>query len=46
MARRRISPVLLLVAVTAIWDYTFVPVQEAIAVYRSSASCCSASVLV
>ena len=32
MSRRR-APLLALVAVTAIWGYTFVPVQEAIAVY-------------
>ena len=33
MPGRRCSPVLALVAVTAIWGYTFVPVQEAIAIY-------------
>ena len=32
MSRRR-APLLALVAVTAIWGYTFVPVQEAVAVY-------------
>jgi drug/metabolite transporter (DMT)-like permease len=31
--RRGASPLLALVAVTAIWGYTFVPVQEALAVY-------------
>ena len=31
--RRARSPILALVAVTAIWGYTFVPVQEALAVY-------------
>src|SRR6187431_3494783 len=31
--RRPASPLLALVVVTAIWGYTFVPVQEAIAVY-------------
>ena len=31
--RRPALPVLALVAVTAIWGYTFVPVQEAVAVY-------------
>ncbi len=31
--RRPTSPLLALVAVTAIWGYTFVPVQEALAVY-------------
>ena len=31
--RRPTSPVLALVAVTAIWGYTFVPVQKAVAVY-------------
>jgi drug/metabolite transporter (DMT)-like permease len=31
--RRPASPLLALVAVTAIWGYTFVPVQEALAVY-------------
>ena len=30
---RRAGPLLALVAVTAIWGYTFVPVQEAVAVY-------------
>ena len=30
---RRAAPLLALVAVTAIWGYTFVPVQEAVAVY-------------
>jgi drug/metabolite transporter (DMT)-like permease len=30
---RRRAPLLALVAVTAIWGYTFVPVQEAVAVY-------------
>jgi drug/metabolite transporter (DMT)-like permease len=33
MVVRRASPVIALVAVTAIWGYTFVPVQDAIAVY-------------
>ena len=33
MARPRLSPMLALVAVTAIWGYTFVPVQEAVAIY-------------
>ena len=31
--RRPASPLIALVAVTAIWGYTFVPVQEALAVY-------------
>ena len=31
--RRSRAPILALVAVTAIWGYTFVPVQEALAVY-------------
>src|SRR5918994_5504849 len=31
--QRRAVPILALVAVTAIWGYTFVPVQEAVAVY-------------
>jgi drug/metabolite transporter (DMT)-like permease len=31
--RRSATPLLALVAVTAIWGYTFVPVQEAVAVY-------------
>jgi drug/metabolite transporter (DMT)-like permease len=31
--RRGASPLLALVAVTAIWGYTFVPVQKAVAVY-------------
>jgi len=31
--RRPASPLLALVVVTAIWGYTFVPVQKAIAVY-------------
>ena len=31
--RRAPAPILALVAVTAIWGYTFVPVQEAVAVY-------------
>ena len=30
---RRLPPMLALVAVTAIWGYTFVPVQEAVAIY-------------
>jgi drug/metabolite transporter (DMT)-like permease len=30
---RRSAPLLLLVAVTAVWGYTFVPVQRAVAVY-------------
>jgi drug/metabolite transporter (DMT)-like permease len=29
----RVSPIVPLVAVTAVWGYTFVPVQEAVAVY-------------
>lgn len=33
MVTRSASPVVALVAVTAIWGYTFVPVQDAIAVY-------------
>jgi drug/metabolite transporter (DMT)-like permease len=33
MVRPRLSPVVALVGVTAIWGYTFVPVQNAIAVY-------------
>lgn len=33
MSRRPSAPLLALVVVTAIWGYTFVPVQEAIAVY-------------
>lgn len=33
MSIRRFPPVLVLVVVTAIWGYTFVPVQEAIAIY-------------
>jgi len=33
MPRPRVSPMLPLVGVTAIWGYTFVPVQEAVAVY-------------
>jgi len=33
MAARSASPVVALVVVTAIWGYTFVPVQDAIAVY-------------
>lgn len=33
MVRPRVPPVLALVGVTAIWGYTFVPVQEAIEVY-------------
>lgn len=31
--RRAVTPVLALVAVTAIWGYTFVPVQKAVGVY-------------
>ncbi|HEY7729608.1 MAG TPA: EamA family transporter, partial [Gaiellaceae bacterium] len=31
--RPRASPLLALVVVTAIWGYTFVPVQEAVAAY-------------
>ena len=30
---RRAAPLLALVVVTAIWGYTFVPVQEAVAIY-------------
>ncbi len=33
MAASRVSPMLALVVVTAIWGYTFVPVQKAVAVY-------------
>jgi drug/metabolite transporter (DMT)-like permease len=33
MRRHAASPILALVAVTAIWGYTFVPVQKALAVY-------------
>ena len=33
MARRRLSPMIALVGVTVIWGYTFVPVQEAVAIY-------------
>ena len=33
MVRPRLPPMFALVCVTAIWGYTFVPVQEAIAVY-------------
>ncbi len=33
MVRPRLSPMLALVGVTAIWGYTFVPVQEAVAIY-------------
>lgn len=33
MLRARTTPVLALVAVTAIWGYTFVPVQEAVGLY-------------
>jgi len=33
MVRPRLPPMLALVCVTAIWGYTFVPVQEAIAIY-------------
>ncbi len=33
MRRRPSAPILALVAVTAIWGYTFVPVQKAVAVY-------------
>jgi drug/metabolite transporter (DMT)-like permease len=33
MRRRPSAPILALVVVTAIWGYTFVPVQEAVAVY-------------
>ena len=33
MVRQRLSPMLALVGVTAIWGYTFVPVQEAVAIY-------------
>lgn len=33
MAERRLSPMIALVGVTVIWGYTFVPVQEAVAIY-------------
>src|SRR4051794_25434374 len=33
MVRPRLSPMLALVGITAIWGYTFVPVQEAVAIY-------------
>ena len=33
MVRPRLPPMLALVCVTAIWGYTFVPVQEAVAIY-------------
>ena len=33
MVRPRLAPMFALVCVTAVWGYTFVPVQEAIAVY-------------
>jgi drug/metabolite transporter (DMT)-like permease len=33
MVRPRLSPMVALVGVTAIWGYTFVPVQEALAIY-------------
>jgi drug/metabolite transporter (DMT)-like permease len=33
MLRSRSAPLLALVAVTAVWGYTFVPVQEAVALY-------------
>ena len=33
MVRSRLPPMFALVGVTVIWGYTFVPVQEAIAIY-------------
>ena len=33
MPRLRLSPMVALIGVTAIWGYTFVPVQEAVAIY-------------
>src|SRR6478609_8089221 len=33
MPRMRLSPMVALIGVTAIWGYTFVPVQEAVAIY-------------
>ena len=33
MPRPRLTPMVALIGVTAIWGYTFVPVQEAVAIY-------------